>query len=163
MTRLSLIVAMDENRLIGRDNDLPWRLPNDLRHFKQVTMGKPIIMGRTSFESIGKPLPGRQNIVLTRDSAWQAEGCTVVTSLDAALEAAGDAEELMVIGGAQVYTQALDKADRVYLTYVHGSFEGDTWFPELATEQWREISRDNHPADERNAWAHSFTVLERTA
>lgn len=163
MTRLSLIVAMDENRLIGCDNDLPWRLPNDLRHFKQVTMGKPIIMGRKSFESIGKPLPGRQNIVLTRDSTWQAEGCTVVTSLDAALAAAGDAEELMVIGGAQIYTQALDKADRVYLTYVHGSFEGDTWFPELATDQWREMSREKHPADERNAWPHSFAVLERTA
>ncbi len=163
MTRLSLIVAMDENGLIGRDNDLPWRLPNDLRYFKQTTMGKPIVMGRKSYESIGKPLAGRQNIVLTRDPDWQAQGCTVVTGLDAAVQAAADAGEVMVIGGAQVYEQALPLAQRIYLTRIHARFEGDTWFPALPADQWREVSRQDHAADERNAWPHSFLVLERTA
>ena len=161
MPRISLIVAMDKNRLIGRDNDLPWRLSNDLRHFKAITMGKPMIMGRKCFESIGKPLPGRRNIVLTRDAAWQAEGCEVTAGLEAALASASEADEVMIIGGAQIYALALPMAERLYLTRVHAELQGDTWFPELELDQWQELSRESYEPDARNEWPHSFIVLER--
>ena len=158
---LSLIAAMDRNRLIGNGNDLPWRLPADLQHFKRVTLGKPVIMGRLTHESIGKPLPGRRNIVITRDTDYRAAGCEVVTSIAAALAAVGDCEEAMVIGGATLYDQMLPHADRLYLTFVEAELEGDAWFPEWHDTEWREVSRADHESDERNPYAYRFSVLER--
>lgn len=159
--RISLIVAMASNRVIGRDQQLPWRLPADLAHFKATTMGKPILMGRKTWESIGKALPGRLNLVLTRDPGYHADGATVVTSIDAAIEACVGASELMIIGGAGVYREFLLSADRIYLTEVHADVDGDTFFPGVDTGVWREISRERHDADERNAYDYSFCVLER--
>ncbi|MBW2472126.1 MAG: type 3 dihydrofolate reductase, partial [Deltaproteobacteria bacterium] len=146
--RISLIVAMAENRVIGRDNQLPWRIPADLKHFKALTMGKPIIMGRKTYESIGRPLPGRDNIVITGDTSYRAEGCQVVHTLEEALRSAGGAEEAMIIGGATLYRQTLKDADRLYLTLVKAQPEGDTWFPKIEPQEWREIRREVHRADE---------------
>ena len=159
--RIALIVAMAENRVIGRNNQLPWRIPADLRHFKALTLGKPVIMGRKTYESIGRPLPGRDNIVVTADSGYQAEGCQVVHSVEQALEAAGSCEEAMIIGGANLYRQTLENADRLYLTLVKAEPEGDTWFPEIELQQWREIERQAHAADESNEYDYDFVVLER--
>ncbi len=159
--RIALIVAMAENRVIGRNNQLPWRIPADLRHFKALTLGKPVIMGRKTYESIGRPLPGRDNIVVTADSGYQAEGCQVVHSVVQALEAAGSCEEAMIIGGANLYRQTLENADRLYLTLVKAEPEGDTWFPEIELQQWREIERQAHTADESNEYDYDFVVLER--
>jgi dihydrofolate reductase len=159
--RLALIVAMAENRVIGRNNQLPWRIPADLRHFKALTLGKPVIMGRKTYESIGRPLPGRDNIVISADSGYQAEGCQVVHSVEQALEAAGSCEEAMIIGGANLYRQTLENADRLYLTLVKAEPEGDTWFPEIELQQWREIERQAHTADESNEYDYDFVVLER--
>ena len=159
--RIALIVAMAENRVIGRNNQLPWRIPADLRHFKALTLGKPVIMGRKTYESIGRPLPGRDNIVVTADSGYQAEGCQVVHSVEQALEAAGSCEEAMIIGGANLYRQTLENADRLYLTLVKAEPEGDTWFPEIELQQWREIERQAHTADENNEYDYDFVVLER--
>ncbi len=160
--RISIVVAMDENRLIGVDNCLPWRLPADLKHFKSVTMGKPILMGRKTHESIGRVLPGRSNIVVTRDPDYQAEGCLVAHNIDDAVGLAGDAAELMVIGGAEFYEQCLPRAQRIYLTQVHSSFEGgDSWFPHLVRDQWRELEREDHFPDADNPHAYSFIVLDR--
>lgn len=159
--RIALIVAMAENRVIGRNNQLPWRIPADLRHFKTLTLGKPVIMGRKTYESIGRPLPGRGNIVITADSGYQAEGCQVVHSVEQALEAAGSCEEAMIIGGAKLYRQTLENADRLYLTLVKAEPEGDTWFPEIELQQWREIERQAHTADESNEYDYDFVVLER--
>jgi dihydrofolate reductase len=158
---ISLIYASDEQGLIGRDNDLPWRLPADLRHFKRTTMGKPLIMGRKTHESIGRPLPGRLNIVVTRQVDYTAPGCTVVHSIDAAREAAADAEEVMVIGGADIYRLFLPVADRLYHTEVHETFDGDVFFPDVDRSAWVEVSRDAHPADDRNPYAYTFVVLDR--
>ncbi|WJW75894.1 type 3 dihydrofolate reductase [Thiohalobacter sp. IOR34] len=157
---LSLILAMDRNRVIGKDNALPWHLPADLQYFKRMTMGKPILMGRKTHESIGRPLPGRQNIVISSNPAFEAPGCTVVHSLDEALEAAGGAGEIMVIGGTRLFEQVLDRADRIYLTLIDHAFEGDTWFPELDAG-WVEVSREDHAPDEKNPWPYSFILLER--
>lgn len=159
--RISLIVAVAANNVIGADGGLPWHLPNDFRYFKQTTMGKPIVMGRRTWESIGRPLPGRQNIVLTRDGEFVAPGATVVTSADAAIAAAGDSGELMVIGGGQVYTLFLDKAERIYLTRVATDADGDTIFPELDDRCWQLVSREQHAADDRHAFAFEFRVYER--
>lgn len=158
---ISLIVAMDRNRLIGRGNALPWHLPADLAHFKAVTMGKPIVMGRKTYESIGRPLPGRHNIVISRNPEFSAPGCTVVASVDAALAAAGDVDEAMVIGGAQLYVELLPRARRIYLTRIDAAFDGDAWFPELDTTAWQEIEHSAQAADARNAYAYSFLTLER--
>lgn len=158
---IALIYASDTRGLIGRDNDLPWRLPADLRHFKRTTMGKPLIMGRKTHESIGRALPGRLNIVVTRQRDYLAEGCTVVHSVDAARAAAHDAEELMVIGGAEIYRLFLPAADRIYHTEIQGEFEGDTYFPAFDRSEWTEASRVRHAADERNAHAYAFVILER--
>lgn len=158
---LSIVVAMDRNRLIGCGNALPWRLPADLRHFKAVTMGKPIIMGRKTWESIGRPLPGRTNIVVSRDPAYAAPGCTVVPSVEAALTAAAGAPEIMLIGGAQLYAELLPRAQRIYLTRIDATFEGDAWFPELAAADWREVERSDHAPDEQNPHPYSFVLLER--
>lgn len=157
----AFVVAMDENGLIGRDNDLPWRLPADLQYFRSVTMGKPIIMGRHTHESIGRPLPGRQNIVITSLADYQAEGCEVVHSVDEALRIANTTDEVMVIGGASLYKQMFDQVDRLYLTRVHATLEGDTWFPDWDKSQWQQISCESHPADEKNQYAYSFEVYER--
>ena len=159
---LSLIAAMADDRAIGIDNRLPWRLPADMQWFRRHTLGKPIVMGRKTFESFGgKPLPQRTNIVITTDKAYRAEGAVVVNSIDEALAAAGEAEEVMIIGGESFYRQMLPRADRFYLTLVHGKFEADAWFPEFDWNEWREVTREEHPVDEKNAWACSFIVLER--
>ena len=138
---ISLVVAAATNGVIGRDGALPWRLSDDLRRFKVLTMGKPIVMGRLTHESIGVPLPGRQNIVITRDADYVAEGCDVVMSPDAALEAAGSADEIMIIGGEQIYKEFLPMADRVYMTRVAAAVDGDARFPELAATEWSQSSR----------------------
>jgi dihydrofolate reductase len=162
---LTLIVAMARNRVIGRVNTLPWHLPSELQFFKRVTMGKPIIMGRKTHESIGRALPGRRNIVVSRNPDFRAAAdCIVVNSLDAALDTArsiSSANEIMLIGGAELYRQALAKADRIYLTRVEAEIEGDTFFPELPAEQWREVWRESFPADARHAYAHTRCLLER--
>jgi dihydrofolate reductase len=158
---ISIIVAMDRNRLIGSNNGLPWRLPADLKHFKAITLGKPVIMGRKTYESIGRPLAERQNIIVSRTAGFVAPGCATVTSADAALAAAGDVPEVMIIGGAQLYTQLLPRVQRIYLTQIDTAFEGDAWFPELDTSLWHEIAREDHTPDERNPHAYSFLVLER--
>jgi dihydrofolate reductase len=159
---ISLIWAMDENRLIGVENRLPWKLPADMTWFRRHTLGKPIIMGRKTFDSFGgRPLPERTNIVVTRDKEYQAEGAVVVYSIDEALQAAGDAEEVMIIGGASFYEQMLPRAERIYLTQVHGQFEGDAWFPDFDMEEWREVAREEHGVDEKNAYSCSFISFER--
>jgi dihydrofolate reductase len=161
---ISLIAAMSDDRVIGIDNRLPWKLPADMRWFKKQTMGKPIVMGRKTFESFGaRPLPGRTNIIVTNDRNYVAENCVVAHSVDAALAAAGDVEEIMIIGGASFYEQLLPRADRLYLTYVHGSFDGDAWFPHFDPDEWNETSRDDRSADEKNPHPHSFVILERRA
>ncbi|CAN5127393.1 dihydrofolate reductase [soil metagenome] len=157
---LSLVVAMDENRLIGADNRLPWHMPADLRHFRAVTMGHPLLMGRRTQESIGRPLPGRKNIVVTHQQGYRAEGCTVVHRMADACPAA-DGQELMVIGGAAVFEQVLPAAQRIYLTRIHHAFEGDTYFPAIDWREWRELRRDERSADPRNPYPYSFIDLER--
>jgi dihydrofolate reductase len=166
--KIALIVAMARNRVIGKDNTMPWHLPEDLRYFKRVTLDKPVVMGRNTFESIGKPLVQRPNIVVTRNGSYKVDGATVVHSLDAALllgqtllQGKGDDAELMVIGGAQIYEQALPLAQRLYLTEVQAEPEGDAFFPAFAREEWREVARESHAACERNPYAYDFVVLER--
>jgi dihydrofolate reductase len=158
---ISLIVAMDEASVIGRDNALPWRLPEDLKRFKALTMGKPILMGRKTFESIGRPLPGRENLVLTRSPGWYREGATTVHSINEAIASAKGAAELIVIGGEEVFKAALPLARRIYLTEVHAHVAGDTTFPPFDRLQWRETWRSARPADERHAFAMTFLTLER--
>ncbi len=155
---LFLIYARAENGIIGRDNTLPWRIPADLKRFKALTMGKPMIMGRKTFESFPRPLPGRRHIVLTRDTAWHAEGAEPVHTVAGALAAAGNGE-VAVIGGAEIYAQFLPVANRVELTEVHAAYEGDTHMPALGPE-WRETAREDHPAAE-NTPAYSFVTLQR--
>ncbi len=161
--KISLILAMGRNRAIGRDNQLPWHLPADLAHFKATTMGKPILMGRKTWESIGKALPGRLNIVLTGQAGYQADGATVVHSIDDAISLCESADELMVIGGAGVYQAFLPRARKIYLTLIDEDFDGDTFFPELDEQKWREESREDHLADEKNPYDYSFRVLRKTA
>lgn len=159
---ISLIWAMDENRLIGVENRLPWKLPADMKWFRRNTLGKPIIMGRKTFDSFGgRPLPERTNIVVTRDRDYHAEGAVVVYSIDEALQAAGSAEEVMIIGGASFYEQMLPRAERLYITLVHGQFEGDAWFPEFSMGEWQEVAREEHAVDEKNPYACSFLSFER--
>lgn len=158
---ISIIAAMANQRAIGINNSLPWNLPADMRWFRQSTMGKPIIMGRTTFESIGKPLPGRQNIVVTRNRDYQMAGVTIVYSLEQAIEAVEGDDEVMIIGGSNIYGQALSFADRLYLTEIHADVEADAWFPEFDLETWQELSREDHVADEKNHHDYSFVVLQR--
>jgi dihydrofolate reductase len=159
--KIAIVVAMAANRVIGRDNRLPWRLPADLRHFRQVTLGKPILMGRKTHESIGRPLPERTNIVVTRDAAYTAPGCIVVHSIESALRAAAGSDEVMVIGGTDFFWQLLPRAERIYLTLIHAEFEGDALFPELNASEWRETERTDCAPDEKNPWSYSFVRLER--
>ena len=157
----SLVVAVARNGVIGRDNRLPWKLPKDLAYFKRVTMGHPIVMGRRTWQSIGRPLPGRDNIVVSRNPAFEAPGATVVTSLDAAWRAAGNAEEVCVIGGTSLFAESLPIADRIHLTEVDAVVEGDTFFPEFDRGQWVEREVERHAADERHAYPFRIVVLER--
>lgn len=159
--KVALIVAMDEQGLIGKDNDLPWKISADLQYFRRTTMGKPIIMGRNTHESIGRPLPGRQNIVISSQQNYRAEGCDVVQSIDAALALCSDAEQVMVMGGASLYQQILPLADTLYLTRVHASLDGDTWFPEWSEQDWQLISSEDHQADENNEFDYSFQLYQR--
>ncbi len=152
---------MSRNRVIGKGNALPWHLPADLKYFKRITLGKPIIMGRKTFESIGRPLPGRVNIIVTHELAYRADGCTVVHSIDEAISIAQAHEEVMVIGGAKLFEQVLPRAERIYLTEIDEEFAGDIFFPELDRRVWREIQRAAHAPDEQNPYAYSFVVLER--
>jgi dihydrofolate reductase len=158
---ISLVAAVASNRVIGRGGRLPWRLPDDLRHFRATTLGKPVIMGRRTFESIGKPLPGRRNVIVTRDPAFSVEGCCVAHDLDVALDLAGAAPEIVVIGGASLYLDFLPRAERIYLTEVHAEVDGDAFFPDLNPADWIEASRERHPADERHEHAFSFVELWR--
>ena len=158
---ISIIVAASTNNVIGNQGDLPWRLPDDLKRFKAVTMGKPIVMGRKTWESIGWPLPGRQNIVITRQHDFAANGCDVVSSVDEAITAAGDVDEIMVIGGSQIYELVLPVADRLYLTRVHTELDGDAFFPEIDASTWSKTSDESHRADERNEFDFSFRTYER--
>lgn len=159
--RINLIVAMARNRVIGAGNKMPWHLPVDFAWFRRQTMGHPLIMGRKTFESIGRPLPGRENIVVSRNAAWRAEGVQTCHSLDAALHRTESEAEVFVIGGATLYAQALPIAQRIFLTEVDVAPEGDTWFPALSTQEWREFSREPVAADAKNAYAMEFVVLER--
>jgi len=167
--KLSMIVAVAENGVIGRNNALPWYLPNDLKYFKQTTMGKPVIMGRKTYESIGKPLPGRTNIVITRQADYQPEGVKVVSSVEAARELAESVclidgqEEAMIMGGAEIYALALPHTDRLYLTEVHADVEGDAFFPEYDKSLWQEVAREDFAAEGPNPYNYSFVVYEAKA
>ncbi|MEE8221227.1 MAG: type 3 dihydrofolate reductase [Woeseiaceae bacterium] len=159
--KISIIVAAATNNVIGRDGELPWRLPEDLKRFKRLTIGKPVIMGRLTYESIGKPLPARRNIVLSARKGLNIDGCEVVDTPDAAIRLAGDAEEVMVIGGGGVYAQILPMADRIYMTRINATFDGDTFFPELNDDEWRVVDCVDFPEDESRQFGFSFVTLDR--
>jgi len=160
---ISLVVAAADNNIIGKDNQLLWHLPNDLKFFKNVTWGMPVIMGRKTFEALGKPLAGRKNIVITRQKGWKAEGAVVVGSLDDALFLVKemDVKEPMVIGGGEIYRLAFEKARRIYITRVEATPKGDTSFPAIDPAKWKLVSQKNHEADEKHAYNYSFQVWER--
>jgi len=158
---ISIIVAASTNNVIGANGELPWRLSDDLKRFKHITMGKPIVMGRLTFESIGRPLPGRQNIVMTRRNGYIAGGCDVVASPDAAIETAGDAAEVIVIGGGEIYRLFLPFADRIYLTRVHVDIEGDAFFASLNDNEWKLSESETHKADESNEFDFTFEIWTR--
>ena len=158
---VSIVVAMDERNAIGNAGGLPWRLPEDLKRFKALTLGKPVVMGRRTWESIGKPLPGRHNFVVTRQPGLVLEGATVVGSLEQALAAAGDVPEVCVIGGAEIYRAALPVTDVLHLTRVHGTFDADTFFPPIDPGEWLEVAREERTADGRHASDYSFVELQR--
>lgn len=159
--KISIIVAMDDNRVIGIDGRLPWRLSADLRHFKSITMGKPIIMGRKTHESIGRVLPGRENVVITRNRNYLAQDCTVLQSLECVYARFNHVREIMIMGGEELYQQTLDRADRIYLTEVHTECKGDTRFPDFDRGQWLEVERKDHAADGKNEFDYSFVILDR--
>lgn len=153
---------MDRQRVIGIENRLPWRLPADLRHFKKLTLGKPVLMGRKTFESIGKPLPGRLNVVVTRDARFKADGCVIAHSIDAALDACREYPEIMVMGGASFYAEMLPRASKMYLTFILSKdFRGDAFFPEWNASEWRETECEHCEPDAENSYAYRFITLER--
>ncbi len=160
---ISLLVAADENNVIGKNNQLPWHLPSDLRYFKNLTWGMPILMGRKTFDSIGKPLPGRKTIVITRSRDWKQEQVHTVHSLKDAIDKAVEfgVKEIFVIGGAEIFTSAFPEARRIYLTRIHHQFDGDVYFPAMGAE-WELVENKDVAADEKNAYAHSFQVWERS-
>ncbi|MFT2009553.1 dihydrofolate reductase [Pontibacter sp. 13R65] len=159
---IAIVVAADEQQVIGKDNKLIWHLPADLRHFKTITMGHPILMGRKTYESIGKPLPGRTSIIITTQPDYKAEGCVVVHSVQEAIDKAREIDEtICIIGGAEIYRQALSYTDTIYLTRVHHHFEGDTYFPELRESEWKLQATERHEPDEKNKYAYSFTEYHR--
>ena len=162
MTKISMIAAMANDRVIGKDNDMPWHMPADLAHFKKVTMGKPVIMGRKTFESIGRPLPGRKNVVITRNLDWSHEGVDVVDSPDKALALVSDVEEVMIIGGGNIYSQFLSRASTLFLTFIELEVEGDTQFPNwLEVGNWVEVESEKHSSDEKNSYNYQFVTLEK--
>lgn len=167
MTILSMIVATADNNIIGKDNDMPWHLPADLAYFKKTTLGKPIIMGRKTYESIGRPLPGRRNIVISRDASYSAQGIDTVTSVEQALalvdgsDGSDGVAEIMVIGGGAIYAHCLPKADRLYVTHIKAAIDGDTQFPCYEDGNWRKVSSELRAADEKNAHALDFCLYER--
>ncbi|TNE65577.1 MAG: dihydrofolate reductase [Alphaproteobacteria bacterium] len=156
---LILVVAMAENRAIGKDGGLPWHLPADLKHFKAVTMGRPILMGRKTYDSIGRPLPGRRNIVITRNAGWSADGVEVAQSLDAAIAMAGEGD-VMIVGGGQIYAEALPRADRLEITEVALKVDGDAFFPPVDKSVWHEVARDSHPVEDGKP-AYAFVTYDR--
>lgn len=159
---ISLLLAMDKNQLIGKDNDLPWRLPADLAYFKRVTMGHPIIMGRKTYDSIGRPLPGRENIIITRDTTYKAEGCKVIHSIDEIVKMSEETDqELFVIGGAEIFKEILPHSDRLYITEIEEEFEGDTYFPVFNKIEWKVISKEKGIKDEKNPYEYTFLVYEK--
>jgi dihydrofolate reductase len=158
---ISIIAAIGKNNVIGTKNSLPWKLPADMKHFVEITRGKPVIMGRKTFESIGKPLPKRTNIIITQDRGYKAEGCIVTHSIDEALKASGKNEEVMIIGGAQVYKEFLPKSGRMYLTRIDAGFYGDAYFPEYNIEEWEEELYEEHEKDKDNPYDYTFVVLTR--
>jgi dihydrofolate reductase len=157
---VSIIVAIARNHAIGKNNQLLWHLPNDLKHFKDVTTGHTVIMGRKTFDSVGKPLPKRRNIVINRQ-AISIEGCEVVNTIESALALCANEEEVFIVGGAEIYKQSLSLTDRIYLTIIDHDFDGDTFFPELNNEEWKETERENFEPDEKNKYSYSFITLER--
>lgn len=160
---LSIIVAVAENGVIGNSNQLPWRLPDDLKRFKALSLGKPVVMGRKTHDSIGKPLPGRLNIIISRRGDLQIPGCTTVSSVVEAITAAGNVPEIVIIGGADIYRQVLPKVQTIHLTQVHATVPGDVYFPELAPGAWHESAQEYHPADQRHVHAFTFKTLVRVA
>ena len=159
--KLALVVAMARNGVIGRDGSLPWHLPADLKRFRAITMGKPIVMGRRTHESIGRPLPGRRNVVLSREPGYRAAGCEVFASLAAALLALNDVDEVMIVGGAALYAEALPHAQMLYLTEVNAAPQGDVHFPAFDRDEWREVDSEQHAADPQNQYDYCFRVFER--
>jgi len=161
--KLSMIAAMGKNRVIGKDNAMPWHLPADLQHFKKTTLGSPIIMGRKTYDSIGRPLPGRLNIILSRNTKLEIEGCSVVDSLDNALMLAQESakDEVFITGGAHLYDTFLEEADRLYLTLIDEAFDGDTFFPDYTQFSWQEVSREDHHADDKNPHNYSFVTFDK--
>ena len=160
---LSFLVAASENNVIGKDNKLPWYLPNDLKYFKNLTWGMPVVMGRKTYESFGKPLSGRRNIVITRNSDWKAEGVEVTNSIESAVELAKESavKEIFIIGGGEIFKTFLPNANKIYLTRIHHNFEGDAFFPEIDVNEWHLIKNVDCPADEKNLYPHSFQVWQR--
>lgn len=157
----SIIVAAAQNNAIGKANGLLWQMPEDLKFFKRTTSGHTVIMGRKTFESVGKPLPNRRNIIITRQENYQVEGAEVVHSLDAALALCNPDEENFIVGGAEIYSQAMDKVDRIYFTLIYGEFEADTFFPPILQELWQLVSEDYHNADDKNPYDYNFMVYEK--
>ena len=159
--RISLVAAMGSGRVIGVDNRLPWRLPADMKHFRALTLGKPVLMGRKTFDSIGKPLAGRTNIVVSQDRHYHPDGVCIAHSIDEALTLAAGEAEVMVIGGASFYAQLLPRAECLYLTEIHHHFTGDAYFPAWDPAEWRETAREDHAPDQANAYGYSFITLQR--
>lgn len=157
--KISIIVALAKNLVIGKDNQIPWHIPADLQYFKRITLGKPMIMGRKNFESIGRPLPGRKNIILTRDSNYTAEGCTIVHTKEEAIAATDNVEEVMIIGGGAIYEMFMDDADMLYLTEIDADVDGDVFFPEYDKSQWREVSRES--GEENMDWRYAYVTYAR--
>ncbi|TWJ04726.1 dihydrofolate reductase [Mucilaginibacter frigoritolerans] len=158
---ITIVVAISENHVIGKDNKLLWYLPNDLKHFKDITTGHTVIMGRKTYESVGKPLPKRRNIIITRQDI-AIEGCEVVNSIETALALSKDEEEVFIVGGAEIYKQSLHLTNRIYLTIVHKEFDGDSFFPEINKNEWNEVYREDYQPDEKNSLPYSFITYERT-
>ncbi len=155
--KISIIVAMAKNRVIGKDNDMPWHLPADLQHFRKMTLDKPIIMGRKTYESIGRPLPKRHNIIVSRNMDYKVDGCDVVSSLGEAVEVAGEVDEVFIIGGGFLYDQTIDQADRLYLTFIDLEVDGDTHFPDYEHLALKKIASEHHQKDEKNPYDYEFT------
>lgn len=159
--KISIIVAMDNNRVIGINNTLPWRLPADLKNVKKITMGHSIVMGRKNYESIGRPLPGRRNIILTRNNNYSVAGCEIVHSIEEVINLCEGEEEIFIFGGEQIYNLFLPLTDKIYLTKINNEFDGDTFFPEINFNEWKEVSFENGEKDEKNPYHYTFHVFEK--